>query len=333
MNLKYYLSKYGLIFALLILIIFFSTASDAFLSSINIFNVLRQVAVIGITAVGMTIVILTGGIDLSVGSVIAVSAVLSAYLMTSLAMNPFLAAAFSLSAGVIIGFFIGFLINKIDIPPLIATLGMMLSLRGVAYVISGGLPIYGLPESYTLLGQGYLWVIPIPVIVMAFAFLFGYILLNKTVFGRHVYGIGGNEEASRLSGVSVEKVIYKVYGIAGFLSATAGLVLLSRVNSGQPNAGNGYEFDVITAVVLGGISITGGVGSIVGVIVGVLIMGVLSNGMILLNVNEYYQWIVKGMVLLAAVGLDRFSKRKGTILMDVEDNKDGKEKELKIKSA
>jgi len=309
MNISQFVSKFGIIIALIILVIFFSFTSNYFFTPVNIFNILRQVSFVGICAVGMTFIMLTAGIDLSVGSIIAVSAVLTASLMTW-GISPLLASIISLFVGTIIGLFNGFIINVVGIPPLITTLGMMTTLRGVAYLITGGLPVYGFPESFTILGQGYVWIIPIPVIIMIIVFLVGYITLEKTIFGRHVYGVGGNEEAARLSGVSVKKIVYLVYSIGGFLASLTGIVLLSRVNSGQPRAATGYELDIITAVVLGGISITGGVGSIIGVIAGVLIMGVLINGMILLNVNEYFQWVVKGLVLLGAVGFDKYTKNR-----------------------
>ena len=311
MNLKNIISKYGIFVALLLLIVFFSISSKAFLTPDNIINILRQVAVIGICAVGMTFVILTGGIDLSVGSIIGVAGVLCAKLMV-MGMDPVIASIASMAVGCALGLLNGFLINEMLIPPLIATLGTMTSLRGVAYLITKGLPIYGFPASFTGLGQGYVWIIPIPVIIMAIVFVAGYVVLNRTVFGRYVYGIGGNEEASRLSGVDIKKVKYAVYAIGGFLASLAGVVLVSRVNSGQPKAGDGYEMSIITAVVLGGVSIVGGAGSIMGVIMGVMIMGVLSNGMILMNVDDYYQRIVTGAVLLAAVALDQLSKKKGS---------------------
>ena len=183
-------------------------------------------------------------------------------------------------------------------------------MRGVAFIISGGLPVFGFPSTFAKLGQGYLWIVPVPVIIMVVIFALGFLLLNSTRFGRYVYGVGGNEEATRLSGVGVKSIKYLVYAISGFLSGLAGIVLLSRINSGQPKAGTGYEMDVVTAVVLGGVSINGGEGKIGFVVVGVLIMGVLTNGMILMNINEYVQWVVKGLVLVAAVGFDRLSQQR-----------------------
>jgi len=301
------ISKYGIFVALISLIIFFSFSSSVFLSSNNIMNILRQVSVIGIATVGATFIILTGGIDLSVGSVIGVSVVLTAQLMVW-GLNPLLASVISLIMGIVLGLFNGFVINEVRIPPLITTLGSMTALRGLAYLITDGLPVFGFTPSFQHLAQDSIFGIPIPVVIMVIIFLLGYLVLHKTIFGRHVYGVGGNEEAARLSGVNVKSVKYAAYAIAGFTAALAGVVLLSRINSGQPQAGTGYEMDIITAVVLGGVSITGGEGKVVGTIVGVLIMGVLANGMILLNVGDYYQMILKGAVLLVAVGLDQLSK-------------------------
>ena len=306
---RFDLSRHAIFFALVALTLFFAVTANGFVSSRNILNILRQVSIVGICAVGMTGVVLTGGMDLSVGSVIGVSVVTTASLMVA-GVNPLLASLASLIIGVLIGATNAVFINEVGIPPLITTLATMITLRGVAFTITGGLPVFGFPESFSILGQGHLGVIPIPVLIMIAAFAFGYILFNRTRFGRHVYGIGGNEEATRLSGVNIKRVKYTLYMLEGLLAALAGIVLLSRVNSGQPRAGTGYEFDIITAVLLGGVSIFGGVGRVTGVIVGVVLMGVLSNGMILLNIEEFTQQIVKGLVLLAAVGFDQLTKRK-----------------------
>jgi ribose/xylose/arabinose/galactoside ABC-type transport system permease subunit len=301
-------SRYGIFFAWIVLIAIFTIAEPRFLSLKNIFNILRQVAIVGICSVGMTFVILTSGMDLSVGSVIGVSAVAGA-LMMSRGFPPFAATFVCLAVGVFSGFINAVFINTIQIAPIIMTLGVMTALRGAAYIICGGYPVYGIPQSFLLLGQGYVGVVPVPVIIMVIVFLGGYFILNKTAFGRSVYGIGGNREASRLSGINVKKDIYIIYMMAGALYALAGLILLARVNSGQPKAGDGYEMDVITACILGGISVSGGEGRITGVIVGVLMMGTLTNGMILMNVPEFWQWVVKGSVLIIAVTIDQLAKQ------------------------
>jgi Ribose/xylose/arabinose/galactoside ABC-type transport systems, permease components len=303
------ISKYAIYIVLLALTAFFSIVAEGFFTTTNFFNILRQVAVYGIPAVGMTMVIITGGIDISVGSIMGAASVGCASLMVA-GLNPILAMLIVLIVGLVVGLLNGFFTYEVGIPPMIVTLAAMSILRGLAYIISGGLPVYGFPASFTALGQGYLGPIPIPMIIMAICFAVGYITLEKTSFGRYVYGIGSNREASRLSGVSVRKVMYSVYGLCGMLAALAGMVLLSRVNSGQPKAGEMYEMDIITAVVLGGVSTTGGEGKITRVIAGLLVMGVLLNGMILMNIPDYYQRVVKGAVLLLAISADMMSQKR-----------------------
>lgn len=307
-RIKSILGSYAIIFVLVALIIIFALASNRFLLPDNIFNILRQVSIVGIISVGMTFVVLTGGIDLSCGSIVGFACVGAALLMTKASMNPVLASILMCLLGTVLGLVNGFFIAQLNVPPFIATLGMMTSIRGIAYIITGGLPVFGFNPAFTKLGQGYLGVVPIPVLIMIVVFAFGIVFLSKTRVGRHIYGVGGNEEASRLSGVNVKRIKYMVYGISGFMSALAGVVLLARVNSGQPNAGTGYEMDVITAVVLGGVSMSGGQGKIGMVVVGVLIMGILTNGMTMLAINEYVQQFVKGLVLVAAVAFDVFIK-------------------------
>ena len=224
--------------------------------------------------------------------------------------HPVLACIVMVVFGTILGLANAFFIAQLKVPPFIATLGTMTSVRGIAYIITGGLPVFGFNRSFTVIGQGYVGVVPIPVIIMVVVFAFGIIFLNKTRMGRHIYGVGGNEEAARLSGVNVKKIKYLVYGVAGFMSSLAGVVLLARVNSGQPNAGTGYEMDVITGVVLGGVSMSGGQGRLIMVVVGVLIMGILTNGMTMLTINEYVQQFIKGLVLIGAVALDSFIKEQ-----------------------
>jgi ribose transport system permease protein len=308
-KIKNILQSYGIVIVLLLLIIFFSVMSDRFLTMSNIFNILRQVSIVGIAAVGMTFVLITGGIDLSVGSIIGVAGVGAAELML-IGVPPIVACLIMLVISTALGFLNAVFINKLLIPPLIVTLATMGALRGLAYIITGGLPVFGFDPSFGKLGQGTTFGIPTPILVMAAVFIVGIIFINKTRFGRYIYGVGGNEEAARLSGINTDAVRLIVYSISGFLSGIAGLVMLSRINSGQPNAGSGYEMDVITAVVLGGVSINGGEGKLGLVIVGVLIMGVLTTGMIMLNINDYVQQVVKGLVLIAAVGFDRLSQAK-----------------------
>lgn len=307
---KTFLSEYGIIFVLVILFAFFSLTAPSFLTIDNVFNILRQVSIVGIAAVGMTFVMLTSGIDLSIGSIMAVSGVIAAKIMLIYKFSPLLTCIIVLLLCILIGLFNGFLVNELSIPPLISTLATMTSLRGLAYIITGGLPVFGFDRSFSKLGQGYMWFIPIPVIIMTIIFILGILYLDKTIQGRYIYGVGGNEEATRLSGINIKKVKYLVYTLCSLLSGIAGIILLSRTNSGQPSAGVGYEMDVITAVVLGGVSMKGGEGKLSFVVIGVLIMGILTNGMIMLNINDYVQQLVKGLVLITAVGFDMFTQKR-----------------------
>jgi len=310
-----FISKYALVFILLLLIVFFASRSPFFLQIDNAINIARQVSMIGICAVGMTFVILTGGIDLSTGSIMGVAAGLTARLML-MEYNPVLATLIAILSGVVIGLINGFFINKLSIPPLITTLGSMTALRGVTMLLTDGKGVTIQNRSYSVIGQGYLFenalgsTIPVPVVIMVCAFILGYVILEKTKLGRYVYGVGDNEEATRLSGVNVQKVKYSVYVLSGLLSAIAGIVAVSRLMSAQPTTGDGYELQIITAVVLGGVSIKGGEGRIAFVIIGVFIMGVLANGMIMLNIQAFYQLVVRGCVLLLAVSYDRLMEKQ-----------------------
>ena len=305
MKVKDFFKKFGIVLVLVALCVFFSLATEGvFINPANLLNVARQVAMIGICAVGMSIVMITGGMDLSVGSMQGLISVLTATMMVAGGFPIWLAVLCALLLGLLLGLFHALIFNVVGVPPLIITLAMYTSYRGLAYVISGGTPVFGFDEAFTMLGQGYILSIPIPVIIMVIVMMFGWFLLTKTSIGKYIYGIGGNEEACRLSGVNIRAMRYFVYGLSGFLASLAAIVLLSRVNSGQPKSGTGFEFEVITAVVLGGVSIKGGAGNIWGVLVGVLIMGVMKNGFVLMNINEYFQMVLQGFVLLAAVGFD-----------------------------
>ena len=301
--------KYAILGVLFILVTFFSISTNAFLTTGNLLNVARQVSMLGISAVGMTCVIMTSGIDLSVGSVMAIVNIIGALLMTQFGLPILPTVLITLAIAAAIGFVNGIMVAYVRVPALITTLAMMTLLRGLAYVLCGGMPVWGLPDSFRKLGQGHLGPIPIPVIIMIATFAVGWVFLNRTRVGRYIYGLGGNREAVRLAGVRTARVETMVFVISSLLTGLAGLIMLSRINTGQPKIGTGFEMDVITAVVLGGVSIMGGSGSIFGVLVGVLIIGILSNGMILLDVSEYYQQITKGLVLLLAVTFDTLAKR------------------------
>lgn len=300
------LQKLGPLLGLVIITVILAIVSPSFLTLDNIFNVLRQVSINALIAFGMTFVILTGGIDLSVGSILALSSAVTAGLLAS-GMDPILAILIGLLAGAVMGAINGFIITKGKVAPFIATLATMTIFRGLTLVYTEGRPITGLSDSqiFELMGRGYLGWIPVPVIWMLISYCILYFILKKTTFGRKVYAIGGNEEASILSGIRVDKVKIWIYSITGTLSALAGIILTSRLNSAQPTAGASYELDAIAAVVLGGTSLSGGKGWIFGTLIGALIIGVLNNGLNLMNVSSFYQQVVKGGVILLAVLLDR----------------------------
>lgn len=304
------LQKLGPFVALLIIAVALSIVSRDFLTVDNLLNVMRQASINALIAFGMTLVILLGGIDLSAGSVLALSSVIIATLLS--AGTPAIVATLAgLVAGGLMGFANGLVISKGKVAPFIATLGSMTVLRGLALVVSNGSPISSFnSDFFSLLGGGYVArLVPIPVVLMLVMFGVFWVLLRKTVFGRHIYATGGNAESAKLSGVKVDRIQLWVYTIAGVMSALAGVVLTSRLNSAQPTAGTGYELDAIAAVVLGGTSLTGGRGWIFGTLVGALLIGVLNNGLNLLDVSSFYQQVIKGIVILLAVLIDRANKK------------------------
>jgi ribose transport system permease protein len=304
------LQKLGPFIALLVVCVGLACLSPDFLTVGNVLDVTRQVSINAVISFGMTLTILLGGIDLSVGSILAVASVLTALLMQAGWDAP-LATLIGIIAGALMGTVNGVVIAKGKVAPFIATLGLMTLLRGVALVLSKGSPISGFSSYFfALQGGGYVaHLIPIPVMWMLAMFVLFWFLLTKTVFGRHVYATGGNEEAAKLSGVKTDGVQILVYTISGAMAALAGVILTSRLDSAQPTAGAGYELDAITAVVLGGTSLAGGRGWIFGTLVGALLIGVLNNGLNLLGVSSFYQQVIKGSVILVAVLLDRAGKR------------------------
>lgn len=301
-----FLQKLGPVIGLILIVVIISVMSPNFLTLNNLLNVLRQVSINALIAFGMTFVILTGGIDLSVGSILALTGAVTAGFLAS-GMDPMLAMFLGLILGAILGAINGIIISKGNVAPFIATLATMTIYRGLTLVYTEGRPISGLGDSlsFQLIGKGYFFGIPVPVITMAMAFGVLYFVLKKTTFGRRVYAVGGNEEASRLSGIKVDRIKVYVYALTGTLAALASLILTSRLNSAQPTAGNMFELDAIAAVVLGGTSLTGGRGWIVGTLIGALIIGVLNNGLNLIGVSSFFQQVVKGAVILVAVLLDR----------------------------
>ncbi|MGP4069089.1 ABC transporter permease subunit [Halobacillus sp. B29] len=302
-------AKLGPLIGLLLIMIILGFVSDNFFTLDNLLNLLRQISINALIAFGMTFVILTGGIDLSVGSILAFGSALTAGMLSS-GMDPLLAVFIGLLAGLAMGAFNGLVITKGKVAPFIATLATMTIFRGATLVYTDGRPITGLSDSFTfeMIGRGYVFGIPFPGVLMILIFFVLFLILHKTVFGRQVYSVGGNEEASILSGIKADRVKIWVYSLTGMLSVLAGIILTSRLNSAQPTAGTMYELDAIAAVVLGGTSLAGGRGLISGTLIGALIIGVLDNGLNLMNVSSFYQQIVKGGVILLAVLLDRRSK-------------------------
>ena len=300
----------GIWVVFIVLCIGFTIANPRFITATNLLIMLRQVAVWGIASVGMTFVILLGDIDLSTGSVITFVNVLCSYLMVNMGVPMAAAIIITLAAFTLIGLLNGFMVSTIGIPALIATFATQTAFSGIALIICDGQPINGFTEAFKVFGQGKIGPVPVPVIIMILCFALGAFILNKTYFGRYFYAVGGNIEAARLSGIRTGRVKYLVFALSGFFAGLAGLVLLSRVNSGMGNAGLGYEFKVITCVVLGGVSVAGGSGRMSGVIAGTFIISALNNGMVLINLNSWIQNIVLGIVLVLAVGFDCYQKKR-----------------------
>ncbi|MEZ0576207.1 ribose ABC transporter permease [Halodesulfovibrio aestuarii] len=297
--------------ALIIMIVVVSLLNPHFFTTGNILNILRQTAVNAIIAVGMTMVILTAGIDLSVGSILALCGAIGASLIAS-ELPVLVAIGASLTAGAIVGGVTGIIIAKGKVQAFIATLVAMTLVRGLTLVYTDGRPIStgftDVADNFATIGTGYLLGVPVPVWIMAITFLAAWYLLNHTRLGRYIYALGGNEAATRLSGINVDRIKITVYALSGLLSALAGLIVTSRLSSAQPTAGAGYELDAIAAVVLGGTSLMGGKGSIIGTLLGALIIGFLNNALNLLDVSSYYQMIAKALVILLAVLIDTKSK-------------------------
>lgn len=315
MTAKQTLVKFQSVIALLVLCIVLSILSDKFLTPENGWNIMRQIAVNVCISVGMTMVILTRGIDLSVGSILAFSGAVAAGLLkngisipgldTFVGFTVFGSILAALIVGGILGLFNGIMITKFKVPPFIATLAMLTIARGATMLWTGGFPITGLGENFAFIGTGWFLGIPMPVWITLLVVLLAILVTRKTKFGRYIYAIGGNESAAKLSGINIHNIKIWVYTLAGILSAVGGIILTSRLDSAQPNAGLTYELDSIAAVVIGGTSLSGGRGSILGTVQGALIIGVLNSGLVLLNVSPFWQQIIKGFVILIAVILDR----------------------------
>lgn len=300
----------GIIIALLLMMAALSILSPVFLTKANVLNVLRQVSTNACLAMGMTLVIILGGIDLSVGAVVALSGSLTVGMMTNSGWGMVPAIAFGLFVGLLFGVANGAIIAYTRMPPFIVTMATMNIARGIAYVYTGGRPIRTRNSTFIEIGIGYVAGIPLPVIYTAIFIVIIALLLNRSVFGTHIYAVGGNREAARFSGIKIPRVEIVVYAIAGFISGFAGIVLAARMTSGQPTVGIGFELDAIAACVLGGVSMSGGLGRIGGSMIGALVIGIINNGLNLMNVNSFWQLIAKGMVILIAVYVDMLKKQK-----------------------
>ena len=303
------LARFGLLLALILLVVVLSLLSDRFLTTSNIINVLRQISINAIIAFGMTVVIIGRGIDLSVGSLLAFVGVFSASLAVSGGEGGgwpvVLVILAGLGVGILLGCINGAFVAYAGIAPFIVTLAGLTIFRGMALAWTDGRPVSGLPEIFSTFGYGTFLGVPMPIWIMLAFLIVTHVLLRYTALGRSVYAIGGNEEAARLSGIPVRRVLLFTYAYIGFASALAALVLTGRLNSAQPTAGTMFELDAIAAVVVGGTSLFGGRGGVFGTLVGALIIGVINNGMNLLNVSSFYQQIVKGGVILLALLIDR----------------------------
>ena len=303
----------GIIIALLVLCLVLSinpVTRNSFLTLKNVFNVLRQISSNLFLACGMTMVIILGGIDLSVGSVIALSGCIAAGAVSRYNLPLGVAIIMGLLVGLIIGMFNGLVISKTTIPAFIVTLATMNIAKGLAYVYTGGSPVRVVTKEWQFLGAGYVGIVPTPVIILIIVLIVTSLIMNRTKMGRYIYAVGGNSMAARFSGIEVAKVKFFVHAYSGLMAGLAGVVLASRMYSGQPTAGEGAEMDAIAAVVVGGTSMSGGFGKIGGTIIGGLIIGVLNNGLNLLNVNSFWQYVVKGTVILLAVFIDYLKNRK-----------------------
>ncbi|MBI1171328.1 ABC transporter permease [bacterium] len=310
--------KYGILIALIVVCVFLTFANEYFLTGRNLLNVLRQTSINGILAIGMTFVILTRGIDLSVGSVVALAGVVSASLATSSvnAMVPggpyptVVAFGVGILVGMACGAISGWVVSRFNVPAFVATLGMLSAARGMTLLYAGGKPVPELTDEYRWIGTADVLGIPMPVVAFAVIFLVAFWVLSATRFGRHVYAVGGNPHAAKVSGISISRIRLLVYVISGGLAGFSGMLLAARTGSALTQAGIAYELDAIAAVVIGGTSLGGGIGKVTGTVIGALLIGVMNNGLDLMGVESYYQQVIKGALIVAAVMLDQARHRE-----------------------
>lgn len=302
------LGQYGIFVAFAIICLVLALSTPRFFTVSNLMTIGNQVSINALLAFGVTFVIITGGIDLSLGSMVAVTGVVAAMFAHPDTYPVIVPIFIGLAAGSAMGAFNGLVITKSKVPPFIVTLGTMTIGRGLALILSKGRPVSNLSDSFNFIGGGNLFGIPFPIIILIVAFAVCSIVLNKTILGRYMYAVGGNEPAARASGIRVSRVKMWVYTICGLLSAMGGILLTSRITTGQPNAGSGFELDAIAAAIIGGTSTSGGTGSMTGTLIGALLIGVISNSLDLLNVTSYYQQVVMGAIIIGAVVLDSMGK-------------------------
>lgn len=306
------LRQYGIFIVFSIICLIISFISPQFLTVSNWTIIITQASINALLAFGVTFVIITGGIDLSLGSIVAVAGVSAAMLAHPDSYPVFVPVFAGLFTGLLIGAFNGFIITKSKIAPFIVTLGTMTIGRGLALILSNGRPVSNLSDSFVFIGSAKIMGIPLLIIILILMFILCSVILNKTILGRYIYAVGGNEQAARASGINVNQVKMAVYSISGLLAGLAGILLTSRITTGQPNAGAGFELDAIAAVVIGGTSTTGGKGSIAGTLIGVLLIGVINNSLDLLNVTSYYQQVVMGIIIIGAVVLDSMNQKSNS---------------------
>jgi ribose transport system permease protein len=306
--------KFGILLIMIVECIFFAIASEKFLLPGNLFLVGRQVSFYGIAAVGITMVLLVGEIDISIGSILGFSGSLVCILMVRRGWSIIPAFLITLIFCSSFGFVSGFFTEVMRVPSLICTLAMQTIIKGCTYIMTGGRPIMGLSNSFKFLGQGYIFgVIPVPIVIMVFVFFVGFIVLNKMYIGRRIYAVGGNSEASRLSGIKTTWIVIGTFIVSSVTASIAGILMVSRMGAADPSIGSDAAMDVLTATVLGGVTLRGGKGSVVNVLIGSLIIGILANGLVLCGIIEYWQWIIKGLVFLFAVvmsNLDFLTSKK-----------------------
>src|SRR5215831_14903390 len=322
-----FLARFAPLIFLIVLMAAFAIGEPRFLTPFNLFNILRQVSIYGLLAVGMTFVILTAGIDLSIGSLVAFAGLVAAAVSKGGIANRFmvgagqeaashswyLAALAAIGVGLVGGLLQGIAITRLKVPPFVVTLGGMSAFRGAALLFAAGGPISGFQPSFTWWGQGKIGPVPVPVSIFLLAALIAHIVLRYTRYGRQVYAVGGNPEAARLSGLNVNRVTTSVYVIMGFFAGLGAFVLAARLNSAEAVAGTGYELTVIASVVIGGTSLFGGSGTIFGTVIGTILIGVLLNGLVLMNVSSYIQQIIIGVIIVLAVAFDTFAKSRRRI--------------------